>query len=71
MLSAQERCDGKECGAQAYVFAEIGQSGIQFCGHHGTKYWGRLNEVADRIYDFRYLISEASKLNRDMVEDGD
>lgn len=60
MLDATRRCDGKECGAQAYVFADISGSELAFCGHHGTKYWARLNEAADVVYDFRYLIAEDS-----------
>jgi hypothetical protein len=60
MLDATRRCDGKECGAQAYVFVDIGEHELGYCGHHGTKYWSRLHEVADRVFDFRYLIAEDS-----------
>ena len=69
MLSAQERCDGKDCGAQAYVFVEIGEYSLGYCGHHGTKYWNRLQEVGT-VYDFRYLIGEGQN-NRPPVEEDD
>jgi hypothetical protein len=34
VLTATDRCDAKDCGAQAYVKAEGVTGELLFCGHH-------------------------------------
>ena len=35
-LTAHDRCDVKECGAQAYVAVRYITGGLMFCAHHYT-----------------------------------
>lgn len=65
-----DSCDRCGPAVRAYVFVEIGEHELAYCGHCGTKYWNRLNEVG-RVYDFRYLIAEGQNLNAHQVEDDD
>ena len=37
ILSATDRCDGKECGAQAYVLVRGISGELMFCAHHFNK----------------------------------
>lgn len=53
---ATDRCDARDCNATAYVYAELRTGTISYCGHHGTKYWARLNEQATVVIDLRHLI---------------
>lgn len=36
-LTAQDRCDVGNCGAAAHVRVAIGESALDFCGHHFRK----------------------------------
>lgn len=36
-LTAQDRCDGPGCSAQAYVYVEGVSGGLYFCSHHYNK----------------------------------
>lgn len=49
-------CDRCGPAVKAWVWVEIGPYELAYCGHHGTKYWNRLLEVADNVYDYRYMI---------------
>ena len=37
VLSATDRCDGYECGAQAYVLVRGISGELMFCAHHYNK----------------------------------
>ena len=50
-LTLMDRCD--QCGSQAYVIAEFGDSSLLFCGHHAQKNWAGLESTATQIHDFR------------------
>lgn len=69
-LLATDRCDARDCGAQAYVKA-IGVSGeLTFCGHHyegivdNAIGWANLEKFAYQVIDERDRLIE----NRLMVE---
>lgn len=42
-LTIKDRCD--RCSAQAYVAVDIKGSELLFCGHHGSKYSTKLEEI--------------------------
>lgn len=48
-LSAADRCDS--CGAQAYIAAEVNESELLFCAHHGRKYEEKLRSIATSWHD--------------------
>lgn len=50
---ATDRCDAKDCNAQAYVYARLTTGTLSFCGHHGTEYWAGLASVAVVLIDQR------------------
>ena len=56
-----DRCDGRRCGARAYVYAEM-PSGhtVSFCGHHGTEYMAGLLDQGATVIDLRHLIGAVS-----------
>lgn len=63
-LTALDRCDAKNCGAQAYVKA-VGVSGeLVFCGHHYESIinnavgWENLEKFAYQIIDERERLIE-------------
>lgn len=63
-LTAIDRCDAKNCGAQAYVKA-VGMSGeLVFCGHHyegivnNAVGWANLEKFAYQIIDERDRLIE-------------
>lgn len=58
-MDRTERCDAKECGAQAYVFVDIGGSSVAYCGHHGELYMPGLVKVASSVTDMRHMIGYA------------
>nr|DAI69703.1 MAG TPA: hypothetical protein [Caudoviricetes sp.]DAL17883.1 MAG TPA_asm: hypothetical protein [Caudoviricetes sp.] len=51
-----DRCDAKDCGAQAFVYAEYRTGSISFCGHHAAQHMTRLTETAVTVIDLRHLI---------------
>lgn len=64
ILTSLDRCDAKDCGAQAYIKA-IGVNGeLMFCGHHYEKIvnnavgWGNLEKFAYQIIDERDRLIE-------------
>lgn len=52
----EETCDRCGPAVRAYVYAEIGDTYLAYCGSCATRYWSRLNEAADRVIDMRHLI---------------
>ena len=71
ILSALDRCDAGNCGAQAYVKA-IGVSGeLVFCGHH---YEGIVNNAVGyhNLEKFAYqIIDERSRLIENRLQSND
>lgn len=51
-----DTCDGPRCGARAYVYVQINDRELAYCGHHGTEYMPRLTENAQVIVDLRHTI---------------
>lgn len=51
-----DRCDAKDCGAQAFVYAEYRTGSLSFCGHHAAQHMTRLTETAVTVIDLRHLI---------------
>ena len=63
-LLVTDRCDAKDCGAQAYVKA-VGVSGeLMFCGHHyegivdNAIGWANLEKFAYQVIDERDRLIE-------------
>lgn len=54
---SSDRCDARDCGAAAYVYAEYRVGSLAFCGHHGTEYYAALCRTAVRVIDFRHHIT--------------
>jgi len=48
-------CD--KCGpaVRAYVYVQIGEHELSYCGSCATRYWTRLNQVG-HVVDMRHLI---------------
>ena len=54
VLTAVDRCDGKDCGAQAYVVVRGISGELMFCSHHFNKADGeKLRAFAFEIVDER------------------
>jgi hypothetical protein len=53
---AADRCDGLECGAQAWVSTTVNGTGLLWCAHHYAIGEAKLVEVATRIRDFRFML---------------
>lgn len=62
ILTAEDRCDARECGAQAYVKVTGVTGSLLFCGHHYNKIID--NAVGyDKLERFAYeIIDEREKL---------
>ena len=71
ILTAEDRCDAKECGAQAYVKVTGVRGSLFLCGHHYSKIVD--NAVGyDKLERFAYeVLDERDKLieNRLMGDD--
>ena len=59
VLTATDRCDAKDCGAQAYIKATGVSGELLFCGHHYEKIvnnavgYDRMMKFSFNIYDER------------------
>lgn len=59
ILAATDRCDGKECGAQAYVLVRGISGELMFCAHHFNKAnKEKLEQFAFEIIDERERLIE-------------
>ena len=59
-----DTCDA--CGSRAYVYVTLKSGGsVAYCGHHGTVWWERLNELAADIIDMRHTIGVTFDLDDD------
>jgi hypothetical protein len=50
-LNANDRCDEKACGAQAYVLVKLSAGSLLFCGHHYTARKLELDVAAVDVID--------------------
>ncbi len=57
-MTAHDRCDVGQCGAQAYVRVIVSAGELYFCGHHFTEHKTKIDEVAAVVHDGRGLIGE-------------
>jgi len=55
VLTAADRCDAKECGAQGIWSTWFGFSQLVWCNHHFVEYETKLRDQADAIMDHREL----------------
>jgi hypothetical protein len=53
---AADRCDGLECGAQAWVCVTVNGTNLMYCANHYRRFEAKLIEVATRIRDFRFML---------------
>ena len=59
VITAQDRCDGPQCSAQAYVIAKGVTGELYFCGHHYTAFSGpKLDAFAYEVVDERERLIE-------------
>lgn len=68
VLTANDRCDAKECGAQAYVRVTGVSGELDFCGHH---YELILNSPGgyDKMMKFAYsFIDERERLRENRAK---
>jgi hypothetical protein len=56
LLTAHDRCDVQDCGAQAYVRVLLKTGDLLFCGHHFTANQSVIDQTALAVYDARSLI---------------
>ena len=71
ILTANDRCDAKECGAQAYVKATGVTGELLFCNHH---YENVVNNAVgyDRMMKFAFKIDdERAKLIENRLQGDD
>lgn len=58
-LTTLDRCDGYQCGAQAYVLVKGISGELMFCAHHYNKASGdKLDSFAFEIIDERERLIE-------------
>ena len=54
--NAGDRCDGQDCGAQAWVRTDITGKPLLWCGSHYRRFEAGLVAKATRIWDFRFML---------------
>ena len=59
-LTALDRCDA--CGARAYIAAQVGDSELLYCAHHGRKFEEKLRAVATDWHDATDRLETGSAL---------
>lgn len=55
-LTGHDRCDVRDCGAQAYVRVEFKSGVLLFCGHHATANMNELHKQSVSVHDEREKI---------------
>lgn len=60
VLNTSDRCDARQCGAQAFVWVNMPESmsGLLYCGHHFSEYEDKLRKVCIEVFDERYKINK-------------
>jgi hypothetical protein len=61
VLTKSDRCDAKDCPAQAFVLVKFNTGNLFFCGHHYSKFEPSLFEKALDILDERDTINSKSE----------
>lgn len=71
VLTANDRCDTKDCGAQAYIKA-VGVTGeLLFCGHHYENIVNTTNGY-DKMMKFAFnILDERERLIQNRSKDTD
>jgi hypothetical protein len=59
-LTAHDRCDAGDCGAQAYIRLSKGDLSLLFCKHHDLTHGTKAREWADTIRDESHRLMEVS-----------
>lgn len=57
VLNAKDRCDKRDCGAQALVWVNLVSGDLLFCGHHYAKNEEALKPYAIEVIDERAKVS--------------
>lgn len=57
-LKREDRCDMRDCGAQAFVQAVYPEGDILFCGHHFQEHEIEITRQAVVVCDHRDLINQ-------------
>jgi hypothetical protein len=67
VLTLNDRCDGKACGAAALVKVSGVSGELLFCGHHFNKYENTdaMKEFAFDIIDERWTMQGENRLKED------
>ena len=60
-LTKMDRCDSKDCPAQAFVLVKFITGELLFCGHHYNKYEASLIKDSYEIIDERDTINAKSE----------
>jgi hypothetical protein len=56
-LTANDRCDVGQCGAQAYVFVQFNTGSLLFCGHHFTESESAIRKTLVLVVDERQRLA--------------
>lgn len=68
VLTANDRCDARNCGAQAYVKATGVTGELLFCGHHYEDAVGNANGY-DKMMKFAFnIIDERERLVQNRLQ---
>ena len=61
VLVKSDRCDARNCPAQAFVLAKFITGELYFCGHHFSKHEDAIVSTAYDIVDEREMINSKSE----------
>jgi hypothetical protein len=68
VLTANDRCDARDCGAQAYVKATGVTGELFFCGHHYESVINKTNGY-DKMMKFAFnIIDERERLVQNRLQ---
>lgn len=56
ILNAHDRCDVRDCNAQAYVRVSLESGALYFCGHDYAKVEALLKATSEQVLDERAFI---------------
>lgn len=51
-----DTCDGPRCGARAYVYVQINDRELAYCGSHGRAYKPELLRQGAKVIDLTHTI---------------
>ena len=61
VLNAKDRCDKRDCGAQAFVWVNLLSGDLLFCSHHYNKNEAALVPLVIEVIDERAKINAKSE----------